>query len=208
MFLCILLPLFCLEDPSELFSPQPKLKQTKDILEDGEVIQEDKEENTNNNSRLKSLEKQLAIEMKVKHGAENMKAMLLAGEKSKKLIAEAEQMLEDSKTKIDAIKMSILREKQQEDMQKDSVVQSEPGVDTPDKVNNVKSSHEKKLEHRVDDIRRHIDIETRVAEGARNMLRHFLIAQDKKGIAEVSSLAPYFLLISYNAVVLLGPGIT
>ncbi|XP_057317153.1 serine/threonine-protein kinase N2-like isoform X2 [Hydractinia symbiolongicarpus] len=127
-------------------------------------------------NRLKSLEKQLAIEMKVKQGAENMLAMLLASDKSKKLIADAEQMLEDSKIKIDSIKMSILREQLSEDNKNNGT----EGMDVADHV----SSHEKTLEHRVDDIRHHIDIETRVAEGARNMLKHFLIAQDKKGVQE------------------------
>ena len=42
--------------------------------------------------------------MKVKQGAENMLTMLLASDKSKKLIADAEQMLADSKIKIDGIK--------------------------------------------------------------------------------------------------------
>ncbi|XP_066928979.1 serine/threonine-protein kinase N2-like [Clytia hemisphaerica] len=124
------------------------------------------------NNRMASLEKQLAIEMKVKQGAENMLQMLQGKDsKSKKMIAEAEQMLADSKVKIDAIKMSILREQQSE-------------KNTPDTPNNRASLHEKSLEHRVDDIRHHIDIETRVAEGARNMLKHFLINSDKKGINE------------------------
>ena len=128
---------------------------------------------------MASLEKQLAIEMKVKHGTENMLQMLLGKDnKSKKMIAEAEQMLEDSKIKIDAIKMNILREKQNDKMD----------GETPEQAinSNRASLHEKSLEHRVDDIRHHIDIETRVAEGARNMLKHFLINSDKKGIQEVS----------------------
>ena len=125
---------------------------------------------------MASLEKQLAIEMKVKQGAENMLQMLQGKDsKSKKMIADAEQMLADSKVKIDAIKMSILREQQNE----------KNSTDTPDTPNNRASLHEKSLEHRVDDIRHHIDIETRVAEGARNMLKHFLINSDKKGINEV-----------------------
>jgi len=123
-----------------------------------------------------SLEKQLAIEMKVKHGTENMLTMLLGKDnKSKKMIAEAEQMLADNKIKIDAIKMNILREQQNEKNSRD----------LPDTPNHRASLHEKSLEHRVDDIRHHIDIETRVAEGARNMLKHFLINSDKKGIQEV-----------------------
>lgn len=139
-----------------------------------------KDDDDTSDSRKASLEKQLAIEMKVKQGAENMLQMLLAKDqhKSKKMIAETEQMLADSKVKIDAIKMSILRQEQNEKSLNDA---------TDSRSNNRASVHEKTLEHRVDDIRHHIDIETRVAEGARNMLKHFLIAQDKKGIQEVRS---------------------
>ena len=131
-------------------------------------------------SRMASLEKQLAIEIKVKEGAENMLGMLITGDKSKKLLADAEQINEDSKIKIDAIKMNILREKQYLDTKKNEAV----NIDSSD--TNVRI-HGKDLEQRVDDIRHHIDIETRVAEGARNMLKHFLLAQEKKGIHEVSS---------------------
>lgn len=108
-----------------------------------------------------------------------MLQMLLAKDnnKSKKMIGETEQMLEDSKVKINAIKMSILRQKQTE--------MNSNNENNTNSINNRASVHEKTLEHRVDDIRHHIDIETRVAEGARNMLKHFLIAQDKKGIQEV-----------------------
>ena len=139
---------------------------------------------------MASLEKQLAIEMKVKQGTENMLQMLLGKDnKSKKMIAEAEQMLEDSKIKIDAIKMNILRERQNE----------KTDSETPEQAinSNRASLHEKSLEHRVDDIRHHIDIETRVAEGARNMLKHFLINSDKKGIQEVSIVMVLFLFFLY-----------
>lgn len=152
-------------DPGrEILSPQKSTISYKDDEEPG-------------NHRMASLEKQLAIEMKVKHGTENMLQMLVGKDnKSRKMIADAEQMLEDSKIKIDAIKMNVLREKQNE----------KNISETPGPVNENRASlHEKSLEHRVDDIRHHIDIETRVAEGARNMLKHFLINSDKKGIQEV-----------------------
>ena len=151
---------FVLEDSNDILSPQKSNIEYKDDY-------------SLDINRLASLQKQLAIEMKVKQGAENMLAMLIVSDKSKKLTADAEQMLADSKIKIDGIKMTILREKQSEE--------NNGGIDLPNRRN----IHEKNLEDRVDDIRHHIDIETRVAEGARNMLKHFLIAQDKKGIQEV-----------------------
>lgn len=57
------------------------------------------------------LEKQLNIEMKVKHGAENMIQSISVGHhgRDKKLLAEAQQMLADSKTKIEFLKLRILK---------------------------------------------------------------------------------------------------
>lgn len=61
--------------------------------------------------RLVSLEKQLMIEQKVKQGAENMIQSITGGPHSrdKKLLAEAQQMLQDSKAKIEYLKMKILK---------------------------------------------------------------------------------------------------
>ena len=98
-----------------------------------------------------------------------LQMLLKAENQNKKLITETEQMCEDSKIKIDAIKMSILREEQ-----------------TCENRNNSVQKLDKSLEQRVDDIRHHIDIETRVAEGSRNMLRQFTADNDKKGQLEVS----------------------
>lgn len=51
--------------------------------------------------------------LQVKHGAENMIQSLTSGHsRDKKLLAEAQQMLADSKAKIEFLKMRILKEKQ------------------------------------------------------------------------------------------------
>jgi len=131
------------------------------------------------NSRIASLEKQLAIETKVKQGAENMLQMLSKGEKNKKLVAETLQMLEDSKVKIDGIKMSILREQQQI-----VAYEAQCGKNGDDSVYKKSSNKMSLLEQRIDDIHHHIDIETRVAEGAKNMLTQLLKVQDKKAVQE------------------------
>lgn len=60
--------------------------------------------NANLNSKLESLEKQLNIELKVKQGAENM-IQSITGGRDKKLLSEAQQMLRDSKQKIEYLKM-------------------------------------------------------------------------------------------------------
>jgi len=62
------------------------------------------------NARWTPLEKQLNIELKVKAGTENMIASL--DQKDRKLVAEAQLMLQDSKAKIEFLKMRINRAKQ------------------------------------------------------------------------------------------------
>jgi len=63
--------------------------------------------------RLLSLEKQLDIEQKVKAGAENMIQMYSTGPmRDKKLLSEAQQMLGDSKAKIEYIKMRRMKVQQ------------------------------------------------------------------------------------------------
>ncbi|KAJ7400963.1 hypothetical protein BTVI_100285 [Pitangus sulphuratus] len=62
------------------------------------------------NNRLMALKKQLDIELKVKQGAENMIQMYSNGSsKDRKLLATAQQMLQDSKTKVEVIRMQILQ---------------------------------------------------------------------------------------------------
>lgn len=51
--------------------------------------------------------------MKVKQGAENMIQMYSTSLKDKKLLAEAKSMLEDAKSKIEYIRMMMMRVKQQ-----------------------------------------------------------------------------------------------
>merc|ERR1711973_356313 len=61
--------------------------------------------------RLFHLQRQLDIEMKVKQGAENMLNQY-SSTKDKKLLVEAEELLQDSKAKIEYLKMKILKTKQ------------------------------------------------------------------------------------------------
>ena len=62
--------------------------------------------------RLMSLEKQLNIELKVKQGAENMIQSLTSGHRDKKLLQEAQQMLADSRAKIEFLRMRIRKVRQ------------------------------------------------------------------------------------------------
>ncbi|KAK3753817.1 hypothetical protein QZH41_018468 [Actinostola sp. cb2023] len=131
------------------------------------------------NTKLASLKKQLAVENKVKQGAENMLAMYpnLKTKDKSKLIAEAQQMLEDAKTKMEIIRMAILREQHsapaEDNASRTKIKQCNTGVELLP------------IELRVEEVRHHIDIESRVIEGARNMIKFLQKSgQEKKGLQE------------------------
>nr|XP_058969985.1 serine/threonine-protein kinase N2-like isoform X2 [Pocillopora verrucosa] len=159
-------------------------------VDNEDVLSPDKTDGVSNepaiNGKIDSLKKQIAVEMKVKQGAENMLAMYNAsGSKKKdtKLIAEAQQMLEDSRTKIEIIRMALLREQQQGLIGKeDGVVSGGAGG----KENSAPGLGLSPLELRIEDVRHHIEIESRVIHGAKNMIKFLQKSgRDRKGLEEV-----------------------
>ncbi|XP_041825430.1 serine/threonine-protein kinase N2 isoform X2 [Melanotaenia boesemani] len=127
-------------------------------------------------SRVKTLKKQLAMETKVKQGAENMIQMYTnSSSKDRKMLSTAQQMLQDSRTKIELLRMQIIKVSQARDGR-----DGKPGH--PVEIINP-------LELRVAELLHRMKIESAVAEGAKNVVRQLSESriQDRYVLAEAQA---------------------
>ncbi|XP_052861212.1 serine/threonine-protein kinase N [Anopheles cruzii] len=148
---------------------------------------------TINDKLLIPLEKQLSIETKVKNGAENMIQSISSGHhgRDKKLLAEAHQMLADSKAKIEYLRLKILKVRQNKLNAKSLSEENGDGSGSAasaatSSVKQAQQELETSLEDRIEELRHRLRIEAAVVDGAKNVIRTLQSTKtfDKKALQE------------------------
>ncbi|XP_023253640.1 serine/threonine-protein kinase N2-like isoform X1 [Seriola lalandi dorsalis] len=127
--------------------------------------------------RVRTLKKQLTMETKVKQGAENMiQTYTNSSFKDRKMLSTAQQMLQDSRTKIELLRMQIVKVSQARDEEQDGTHGQTVEMISP-------------MDLRVAELMHHMKIELAVAEGAKNVVRQLSgrKIQDRRILAEAQA---------------------
>ncbi|XP_034457401.1 serine/threonine-protein kinase N2 isoform X2 [Hippoglossus hippoglossus] len=127
--------------------------------------------------RVRTLKKQLTMETKVKQGAENMiHTYRCSSVKDRKMLSTAQQMLQDSRTKIELLRMQIVKVSQARDDEREGTHGPAVEVISP-------------VELRVAELMHHMKIESAVAEGAKNVVKQLSgrKVQDRRIVAEAQA---------------------
>uniref|UniRef100_A0AAQ5XHA3 Protein kinase C n=1 Tax=Amphiprion ocellaris TaxID=80972 RepID=A0AAQ5XHA3_AMPOC len=110
-------------------------------------------------TNVRTLKKQLTMESKVKQGADNMiQTYTNSSVKDRKMLSLAQQMLQDSRTKMELLRMQIIKVSQARDEERDGTRGKSYHTLTP-------------LEQHVAELMHHMKIELAVAEGAKNVVK-------------------------------------
>ena len=106
------------------------------------------------------MEKQLAVEQRVKEGAESMIRTITKAKtkQDRALLSKAQQMLADSRQKVEVLKMRILK------LRSDSFQMSAGETDEKKPLANTP-------EGRIALLRYRVDVETRLLQGARSIIK-------------------------------------
>ncbi|XP_029024483.1 serine/threonine-protein kinase N2 [Betta splendens] len=126
--------------------------------------------------RVRTLKKQLTMETKVKQGAENMiQTYTNSSIKDRKMLSVAQQMLQDSRTKIELLRMQIIKVSQVRHREWSQAGQPVEMISP--------------LELRVAELMHHMKIESAVAEGAKNVVKQLSRSnvQDRRILAEAQA---------------------
>ncbi|XP_030292186.1 serine/threonine-protein kinase N2-like isoform X1 [Sparus aurata] len=128
-------------------------------------------------SRLRTLKKQLTMETKVKQGADNMiQTYTNSSVKDRKMLSTAQQMFQDSRTKIELLRMQIVKVSQARDGEQAGSLGHPVEMISP-------------LELRVAELMHHMKIESAVADGAKNVVKQLSgrKIQDRRILAEAQA---------------------
>ncbi|XP_072521432.1 serine/threonine-protein kinase N2 isoform X2 [Salminus brasiliensis] len=129
--------------------------------------------------RIRTLRKQLTMELKVKQGAENIiQTYASSSVKDRKMLSTAQQMLQDSRTKIELLRMQIVKVTQAREGEREATDQDGRSSETISP-----------LELRMEELRHHLRIEAAVAEGAKNVVKQLggRRVQDRRALAEAQA---------------------